>query len=94
MENKANQAKIDPEVTPQHLHRKKLIEEDEKRRDSNPIIEEWYELISDHQNKKGAKVRHCKKTKNGNVHRIYLGRYKDMKDHLEKWQKAGKKILR
>jgi hypothetical protein len=98
METKVNQARTkeveDLEVTPQHLHKKKLIEEAAKRRESNPVTEEYIELISDHQHKYGAKVRLVKRTKNGNVHRIYLGRYKHMKDHLDKWQKDGKKIVR
>ncbi len=95
MESKVNQAKEDAEVAPpQHTHRKKLAAEAEARAHSNPVVEEWLDIVSDHQNRKGGKVRHCTRTKNKNIHRQYMGRHKDLKEFLEVWQKSGKKILR
>lgn len=89
----------DAEITPQYTHRKRLIEEEEERNKETVVKEEYYEIISDHQHKKGGKVRHCIRTtsskRNGTMlHRIYLGRYKDLKDHLDRLAKEGKKIIR
>lgn len=92
--SQAKRNETDTEVTPHFVHRNKVIKEDNERKEKTKVVEEYYELISDHQHRRGAKVRHCFKTNSGNLHRIYLGRYKDLKDHLDRLQKEGKKIVR
>jgi hypothetical protein len=91
---KANQAHEDKEITPQALHKRKLIAQDEARRQSVKVVEEYIEIISDHYNQKGGKVRLCKKMSNGNFHRLYIGREKQCKEYLLSVKGKGMKVVR
>ena len=95
METKANQAadEKDSEVTPNFRHKKKFIEEELKRKAALKVTSEHLEIVNEPHNKKGGKVRLVKVMSNGNVHRLWLGRQKQLKEYIAKWVKAGKKTM-
>ncbi len=84
----------DLEVTPQHRHKQKLIEAEAKRKKQRKVVEQFLEIISDHHNPKGGKVRLCKRMSNGNLHRHYLGREKQVADIMAKYKAQGMKVIR
>lgn len=87
---------LDTEITPQHKHKQKLIKDESKRKKSAKVAEQYLEVISDHQHKKGGKIRLVKRMVNGNVHRSYVGREKqpEVKLLLAKYKAQGLKVLR
>lgn len=94
MNQDANQAKHsedDNEVTPQHKHRKKIIAETEERKANQKQAEISYELVpSKTPSNKGGKVRKVIRMQNGNVHRLYMGREKQLKELIAKAKKEGR----
>jgi hypothetical protein len=73
----------DAEETPQSRHRKKIAKEFHEEKASKGIAETWYTL-------ENGKLIHCQSTKNGNVHRVYVGNIKGCKDEIVRLQAAGK----
>ena len=97
MTNPANQApqqQQESESTPQHQHKRRLIEEAERRKKESKVIDTFIEVVADQVNPKGGKVRLCKRMKNGNLHRLYLGREKQCKDLIAKYKSNGVKVHR
>lgn len=93
---KANQAldEKDLEITPQARQRQKISVEHAEHKKNAKVVEKYLEVISDHQHKKGGKVRLCQRMNNGNLHRLYLGREKQVATLLEKYKKQGLKVVR
>lgn len=83
----------DPEITPQYEHKKRLIAEEQNRKDAVEVAEQFLNYLPDPYNKKGGKYRLCKRMKNGNVYSQYLGRENQIKDVVKKYRKQGLKII-
>ena len=96
MSNKVNQAQTldekDLEITPQARHKQKLIEEQESRKKNLKRVDEWYEIYPDTNHKNGGKVSHCIRLSNGNLHRLYMGREKQVADILRKKKSKGMRV--
>ena len=92
--NKANQAVMDEEVTPQAKHKQKIYEDEQARLKSLKVLSQHLFIVSDHQHPKGGKVRLVTKKSDGNNYSQYVGRELLCKDLINKYQKKGIKILR
>lgn len=68
---------------------KKLIEEEKKRKEKAIVVKEWLEIVRLPLSKHGDKVRLVKLMENGNKHRIYLGKTKQIPEQLEEYKKRG-----
>lgn len=91
---RANQASPELEESPTYRHKRSIIEEDAARKLAHKIETTWVEIVSDHQNAKGGKVRLCKRTANGNVHRQLIGREKKDKLLIESYSKQGYRVVK
>jgi hypothetical protein len=78
----------DQEVTPEHLHKLKLIDEEKKRKKSAVVKKQWIEVYQDRNSKFGGKVLLMSQMANGNVHSYYLGRQKKGGDDAIRTYKA------
>lgn len=88
----ANQA--DQEVTPQAKQKLKHIKEaEERKKEASVVLDRYLFILSDHHHKFGGKVRLCTKTKTG-THAIYLGREKQVKDLITKYEQEGLRVKR
>lgn len=88
--NQAEEKKLtDAEITAQHKHQEKILKQDALRKKKNTVSEEWVEIRRDSLHKKGGKVSIAKRMKNGNVHRMYLGREKQVSDIVGKLKARG-----
>lgn len=77
------------EGSPAWKHKKKLLEQEAKRKKGSVVTEQWIETQKD-ASKKGEKVRLKKRLKNGNVHTFYLGRYlKGGKEAIQAYAMKG-----
>jgi hypothetical protein len=88
-----NNVKVDAGVTPEALHKQKLIQEEKNRRKNAVVVEQYLKLYPDYKHPKGSKVCLCKRMKNGNVHSAYLGRSKLIEDIIADYKKKGLKIV-
>lgn len=75
--------------TPEYKHRKKLLEQEKKRKASNRVEKEWYELTPNKLSKKGGKVALVQKMKNGTVYRTLVGHEKQCAELIAKAKKDG-----
>lgn len=75
---------VDP-VSPQHVARVKELQEAEDAKESNKVIEKYYEL-------RGQKLNLVRKKRNGIVYRTYIGKTKDPKvrEQIERLKEEGR----
>lgn len=85
--------KEDKDVTPEHLHRVKLIKQDEERKANAVVKKQWIEVMPDRMSKFGGKVILLSQMGNGNVHSYYLGRHgKGGKEAIDAYKKKGVQV--
>lgn len=86
----------DEEVSAKHLHKKKLLKEEEERKKKQVVVERWLELQVDSHNKKGGKLKMCRRMKSGNVYRHMIGFEKqvEVKELMQRAKKKGLELIR
>ena len=84
--------------SPEYQHKIKLIEEEEQRKKSTKVADQWIEHHVDNNHDKGGKVvlkKRVTRTEGGKVvsaatHSLYLGRYKKGgKEMIAKYKEKG-----
>lgn len=71
------------EGSPEYKHKMKLIREEARRKKNAVVVDSWIEVQPDPTHTGGGKVRLRKRMKSGNVHTLYLGR----------WKRGGREIV-
>lgn len=92
-EIQSEQSQIDLEASLEARHRQRILQEDAERKAQAVVVDRYYEVITDHLHQKGGKIRLCKRMKNGNVHRQYVGRVKQCQDILAQAKKEGIRVI-
>jgi len=88
--DKIEYSSTDPEVTPQHKHAVRIVEQDKKRKQQGKeITRRWVEVVNDKTDKRGGKVCSVKVTKTGNKYRTFIGRYTQCREYIQKALKSN-----
>lgn len=78
--------------SPEYKHKKKLINQEIARKKNSVVVQEWIEIIRNPTSTKGDKVCLVKRMNNGNKHRLYLGKTKQIPEQLEAYKTKGLEV--
>lgn len=83
-----------PDASPEHLHKLKLLKQEEERKKNSKPVKDWVEVHGDKYSQKGGKVLHCVQMNSGSVYREYVGRESQCVGYLKDVLKDGKEVKR